>query len=62
MRTKALHLRRETLTELADVQLGNVAGGVTTPTCACGTQWCWSLDHCELPRIPSVPVRDCPFS
>lgn len=54
---KSLHLRRETLAELADAQLEVIAGGATTPTCACTRASCFSLDQCDL---PSVPLRDCP--
>ena len=63
MRAKSLHLRRETLIELAEVQLENVAGGATAHTCTCTTcSGCFSVYQCELPPLPSVPLRDCPFS
>ena len=53
---RTLHLRAETLTELTVDQLESVAGGVTSPTCACTYAGCFSLDSCP---IPTLPIRTC---
>ena len=54
---KTLHLRRETLNELADAQLESVAGGgITGPTCMPTCMSCYSLDQCP---VPTLPVREC---
>ena len=53
---KTLHLRRETLNELADAQLESVAGGISAgPTCSL----CWSFYYCP---VPTMPIRECPVS
>lgn len=58
---KFLRLRRETLVELADEHLATLAGGDQglTSTCTCTTCYCNTIHYCQ---IPTLPLRDCPFS